>query len=149
MYRRVIFFKIVLAIVLVAVIIGGGLAVYRLGWGQGYLVGTAQASSEVVEPGLMVPAFGGHLYRPFYPGFGFPFFGLCLGIGFIFLVMFLVGGLLRPWGRRGWAGHRHHGKWAYGPIPPWAKEWDEFQKYKHGQKETGEESSEDQTDFDE
>jgi hypothetical protein len=139
MYRRVIFFKIVLAIVLVAVIIGGGLAVYRLGWGQGYLVGTAQASSEVVEPGLMVPAFGGHLYRPFYPGFGFPFFGLCFGIGFIFLIMFLLGGVLKPWGRRRWAGHPHHGKWEDGPMPPWAKDWQEFRQKKTAEREAGEE----------
>ena len=148
MYRRGIFFRIVLAILLMVVIIGGGLAVYRMGWGQGYLAGTALASSEGLEAGLMVPKFGGHLYRPFYPGFGFPFFGLCFGIGFIFLIMFMVGGLLKPWGRRRW-GHPHHGKWGSGPMPPWVKEWDEFQKYKDGQKETGEESSEDQTDFDE
>lgn len=127
MYRRGIFFKIVLAILLVVVIIGGGFAVYRMGWGHGYLAGTALASSEGVEPGLLMQGFGGHLYRPFYPGFGFPFFGLCFGIGFISLIMFMVGGLLKPWGRRRW-GHPHHGKWAYGPKPPWAKEWEEYQQ---------------------
>lgn len=140
MYRRGIFFRIVLAILLVVVIIGGGFAVYRMGWGQGYLAGTALASSEGLEAGLRVPQFGGHLYRPFYPGFGFPFFGLCFGIGFIFFIMFLVGGLLKPWGRRGWAGHKHHGKWGYGPKPPWAKEWEEHQRTETEDKGSGEET---------
>ncbi|MBK5108639.1 MAG: hypothetical protein JJE12_10930, partial [Anaerolineales bacterium] len=61
MYRRGIFFRIVLAILLVVVIIGGGFAVYRMGWGHGYLAGTALASSEGVEPGLLMQGFGGHL----------------------------------------------------------------------------------------
>ena len=141
MYRRAIFFRIVLAILLVAAIIAGGLAAYRMGWGQGYLASTAAAGSEGLEPGLMVPQFSSHMYRPLYPGFGFPFFGLCLGIGFIFLVMFLVGGLLSPWGRRGWPGHRHYGKWAHGPMPPWAKEWEAYQRYQAWQEDPGEEDS--------
>ncbi len=128
MYRRAIFFRIVLAILLLVVIVAGGAAVYRMGWGQGYLAGTALASSEGVESGLVMPGSGALLYHPFYPGFGFPFLGLCFGIGFIFLVMFLVGGLLRPWRRRGWAGYPHHGKWECGPMPPWAKEWQKHQQ---------------------
>ena len=140
MYRRGIFVRILLAILLVVVIVGGGMAAYRVGWGQGYLAGSAFSSSEGVESGLFVPQFAGHMYRPFYPGFGFPFFGLCFGIGFIFLIMFLVGGLLKPWRRRWWAGHPHYGKWEHGPMPPWAKEWEEFQQKKAEEKVAGQES---------
>jgi hypothetical protein len=145
MYRRGIFVRIVLAILLVVVIVGGGMAAYRVGWGQGYLAGSALASSEGVETGLLVPQFGSHMYRPFYPGFGFPFFGLCFGIGFIFLIMFLVGGLLKPWRRRRWMGYPHHGKWENGPMPPWAKEWEEFQQKKAEEKDAGKESDEEQS----
>ena len=144
MYRRGIFFRIVLAILLVVLIVGGGMAAYRMGWGQGYLAGAATESSEGLEPGLMMPGFGGQLYRPFYPGFGFPFFGLCLGIGFIFLIMFLVGGLLKPWGRRGWAGYPHHGKWKHGPMPPWAKEWAEYQQKMAEDREADKDADEEQ-----
>ncbi|MGW8226044.1 MAG: hypothetical protein ACWGOY_09925, partial [Anaerolineales bacterium] len=115
MYRRGIFVRILLAILLVVVIVGGGIATYRAGWGQGYLTGSSSSSIEGVESGLLVPQFGNQLYRPFYPGFGFPFFGLCFGIGFIFLIMFLVGGLLKPWRRRSWMGYPHHANWANGP----------------------------------
>ena len=129
MYRRGIFVRILLAILLVVVIVGGRMVAYRAGWGQGYLAGSAISSSEGVESGLLVPQFRGLRQQPFMPGFGFPFFGLCLGIGFIFLVLFLVGGLLKPWGRRRWAGHPyHHGKWEHGPMPPWAKDWEEHHK---------------------
>ena len=143
MYRRGIFFRIMLAILLVVVIIGGGFAAYRMGWGQGYLAGAA-AGSEGLEPGLMVPGFGGHLYRPFYPGFGFPFLGLCFGIGFIFLIMFLVGGLLKPWRRRGWASHPHHGKWEHGPMPPWAKEWEKYRQKMTEDEPSGDDSMDEQ-----
>jgi len=143
MYRRGIFFRIVLAFLLLVVIVAGGMAVYRMGWGQGYLAGTAAASSEGVEPGLLVPGFGAHLSRPFYPGFGFPFFGLCFGTGFIFLIMFLMGGLLKPWGRRRW-GHPHHGKWEKGPMPPWAKEWVEYKQKMAEDEQAGEESGDEQ-----
>jgi hypothetical protein len=126
MYRRGIVVRIVLAITLLVVLVGGGIAVYRIGWGQGYQAGTFIPSGEGIESLPVVPQFRSLAQRPFMPGFGFPFFGLCFGIGFIFLVLFLVGGLLKPWGRRRWAGHPHqHDQWDHGPIPPWVKDWEE------------------------
>ena len=134
MYRRGIFFRIVLAIILVLLIVAGGAATYRMGWGQGYLAGSALESVEGLESGWMAPAFRGHLYGPYYPGFGFPFLGLCFGIGFIFLIMFLLGGIFRPWQQRRWA---HHGNWG----PPWAKDWEEYQRYKAEKEESTEEQA--------
>jgi hypothetical protein len=134
MYRRGIFFRIVLAIILVLLIIAGGAAAYRMGWGQGYVAASALESGEGLESGLMSPPFRGHLYSPYYFGFGFPFLGLCFGIGFIFLIMFLLGGILKPWRRRRWA---HHGKWG----PPWVKDWEEYQKYKAEKEATTEEQA--------
>lgn len=145
MYRRGIVVRMLLAITLVIVLVGGGVAVYRTGWAQGYQAGTVISSDEGVESVPLAPQFRGQLYRPFYPGFGFPFFGLCLGIGFIFMIMFLIGGIFKPWGRRRWAGHPRHGKWEHGPMPPWAKDWEEHQR-KHAQDEDDvEESKEDQS----
>jgi hypothetical protein len=134
MYRRGIWLRILLALVLVVVLVGGGMAVYRAGWVQGYQAGTLLSGNEGGEFVPLVPQFRGQLYHPFMPGFGFPFYGLCLSIGFIFLIMFLIGGIFGPWGRRRWVGHHHYGKWGYGPVPPWVKDWEEHQR-KHAQEE--------------
>ncbi|MFL7891974.1 MAG: hypothetical protein ACK2UM_12840 [Anaerolineales bacterium] len=141
MYRVGIFIRVLLAILLVAVIVAGGVAIYRAGWAQGFRVSTITAGGEEIDSGMLVPGFGGYMYGPHYPGFGFPFFGVCLGIGFIFLIMFLVRGLLRPWG----AGYPHYGKWRYGPMPPWVKDWEEFRQKKAGEKEAGEDPGEGQS----
>ena len=148
MYRRGIFFRIVLAILLLVVIVAGGAAVYRMGWGQGYLAGTALASNEGVESGLVWPGSVAPLYHPFYPGFGFPFLGVCFGLGFIFLIMFLVGGLLKPWRRRSWAGYPHHGKWGEGPMPPWVKDWQKHQQDMADAREATKESDDMESDSD-
>lgn len=144
MFRGRIVARILLAVLLVAVIVGGGMVAYRAGWAQGYQTGTVISSSEGTESGLLVPQFGSHMYRPFYPGFGFPFFGLCLGIGFIFLILFMVGGLLKPWGQRHRAGYPHHGKWGHGPMPPWAKEWEQYKQKMTEDEESGEDSGDEQ-----
>lgn len=144
MYRRSIAARLILAVILMVVLVGGGMLLYRSGWAQGYQAGSLPANSEGTDVLPMVPQFRGQLYGPFMPGFGFPFFGLCLSIGFIFMIMFLIGGIFKPWGRRRWAGHHHSGKWGYGPVPPWAKDWEEHQR-KHAQEEgEGKESGDDE-----
>ena len=141
MYRRGIVARIFLAVILVAVLVAGGIFVYRSGWAQGYQAATLLSGSESAEVLPIVPQFRGQLYGPYMPGFGFPFFGLCLSIGFIFLVLFLIGGIFKPWGRRRWAGYPHHGKWSYGPVPPWARDWEEHQR-QHAEGETEDQESE-------
>ena len=118
--------RFVLVVILIAVLVAGGALLYRSGWAQGFQAGSVLQESEGAEMLPMVPQFGRQLYGPFYPGFGFPFFGLCLSIGFIFLIMFLIGGIFKPWGRRRWAGH-HYGRWGYG------KNWEEVHRKWHEQ----------------
>jgi hypothetical protein len=146
MDRRGIVVRIVLAITLAVVMVGGGMALYRAGWAQGYQAGTFISSGEGIESVPMESQFRGLRQQPFMPGFGTPFFGLCLGIGFIFLVLFLVGGLLKPWGRRRWAGHPyHHGKWEHGPMPPWAKDWEEHPRKSSQDEDESTETEDDQS----
>jgi hypothetical protein len=128
MYRRGIVARLILAVILVVVLVGGGMLLYRSGWAQGYQAGSLLQSGEAAEALPVVPQFRGQLYGPFMPGFGFPFFGLCLSIGFIFMIMFLIGGIFKPWGRRRWAGH-HYGKWGYN------KDWEELHRKWHTQEE--------------
>jgi hypothetical protein len=140
MYRRGFFIRFVLALVLLAVLFVGGTLLYRVGWSQGYQAATVLAGSESAEGGaLLIPQFRGVGWGPYPLGFGMPFFGLCLGVGFIFLVMFLLGGIFRPWG---WRSHHRH--WKGGPFPPWAKDWEEY--YKKSTRQAGEdqESEDDQ-----
>jgi hypothetical protein len=126
--------RLIGALLLVGLMIGGGAMVYRAGVAQGIAQApaVAEALSNFAENGqaLPVPGYGygyGYPYHGFRPHFGFfPFGGI---LGFI-LFTFLFFGLLRliffrPWG---WHyGHMHgRGPWKgyggpWGP-PPWAQE---------------------------
>ncbi len=123
MFRYGILWRLLLALILLAVLVGGGVALYRLAWTQGYQTGilaAGGASKSITPP---TPYYGIYPYAPFWPGFGFPFFfnpfGLLIGIFFFFLVIFLIRGLFfRPWGRR-WGGRWGEGYGPYGPHGPW------------------------------
>jgi hypothetical protein len=140
-----IFWRILLALILVGLLVGGGVTAYRTGWAQGYQAGvlTAADTGEALPRSSLVPAY------PFYPGWGHygPFFGFTpfspfLWIGFFLLLFFVIGGLFRPWGwprSGGWGGHMHGG-WRHGPMPPWAREWEERYKQWSEEKEQGTES---------
>jgi len=129
--------RLIGALLLVGLMIGGGAMAYRAGVAQGIAQApqVAAAISNAAESGqgLPVPAYG---YGYGYPGYGFrphfgffPFGGV---LGFIFF-MFLFFGLMRmiffrrwAWGyghmnrRDYWKGHAH----PWGP-PPWAREGEE------------------------
>lgn len=140
MYRRRFFIRFVLALVLIALLFVGGMFVYRVGWSQGYQAAALLTESELAEPGLLIPQFRGLGYGPYMFGFGMPFFGLCLGIGFIFLFMFLLGAIIKPWG---WRSHHRH--WKGGPVPPWAKDWEEHYKKSHRHDDEDQDSEEERT----
>lgn len=136
--------RVVGALLLVGLMIGGGAIAYRAGVAQGIAQApaVADALSNAAEAGqpLPVPGYGyGYPYYGFRPHFGFfPFGGI---LGFI-LFFFLFFGLLRliffrPWvwhygsmhGRGPWKGYG--GPW--GP-PPWVRE------EKEGEAEPGKEN---------
>ena len=121
MFRFGILWRILMVLVLVALLVGAGTALYRAGLAQGYQAGVLAAgkagSGTTTAPQLPYYGYG---YPPygFYPGFGyrggFPFFAPILGIGFFLIVIFLVSGIFRFGARRHWAGR---GDWGYGPGP--------------------------------
>jgi hypothetical protein len=125
MRRRGFFVRFMMALVLIAVLALGGMALFRGGWAQGYQAGALAAGSVESEALPVVPYYGGLARQPFMPGFGYPFLACFLGFGFFMLVFFLIGGIFRPWR---WAGHHHKG-WGYGrKRPPWARDWEEHHK---------------------
>ena len=137
--------RLIGALLLVGLMIGGGVIAYRAGVAQG--IAQAPAVAEVLSnaaesgQGLPVPAYGyGYPYHGFRPHFGFfPFGGI---FGFI-LFIFLFFGLMRLIFFRPWAWHYGHmhgrGPWKgygryWGP-PPWARENDEGEAEADAEKE--------------
>jgi hypothetical protein len=108
------FWKVLATLLLVAIFVGGGIAIYRAGYAQG-----VSTNLRMAEDGVPVMPDDGLYYRPyvghrwFFPGFGL-FFGLIL----LFLLFGSIGRLARYsfwqskgmsyphyWGS-GW--HKHH-----------------------------------------
>jgi hypothetical protein len=132
-------FRLIGAVLLLALIAAGGYMVYRAGMAQGIAQApeVAKAISQAGangQPAPVVPMYG---YGYGYPyGFGFPRFfgffpfGICGSILFIFLFFGLLRMVFfRPW-RRGWG---HYGPWSKdweGGVPPMFGEW---HKRAHGQ----------------
>jgi hypothetical protein len=108
--------RVLLALVVIAGMVGAGVYVYNAGVAQGLA-----ASGKLVAPEIgTVPYsyFGGPFFyhRPF--GFGF------LSCLFPLLGLLLIFGLLRGirHGRWGWGHGMHHGPWEKG-VPPMFEEW--------------------------
>jgi hypothetical protein len=113
------------ALIVVGLVIGGGFAIHRISWSQGYRMGQLAAGGE---EGALAP------YGPGRPG-------LLLTAGVILLVLLLIGKFFRfwawhvawgPWmmarGPRGrtWAAHRAaHWHRPHGPMPPWCWGWEQ------------------------
>jgi hypothetical protein len=120
------------ALIVVGLVIGGGFAIHRISWSQGYRMGQLVAGGE---EGALAPY---SLGRP----------GLLLTAGVILLVLLVIGKFFRfwawhvawgpwmmahgPWttarGPRGrtWAAHRAaHWRRPHGPMPPWCWGWEQ------------------------
>jgi hypothetical protein len=100
-------FRVLATLLLVAILIGAGVAVYQAGFSQGY----AQASITAGNQGTS-PVMPGFPYRYWWgPGFGFfPFFPLFGLFFFGLFVFFLIRVLFFP---RWWGYGRR-----WGPYPP-------------------------------
>lgn len=126
--------SILITLVVIALLAAGAYALVQTGWSQGYLAGSAAASEGATAPVPIAP------YRPAYFGFGFGFFPLLCGLGFLFLfglfaLRFLFfGRAFRAWRRAGGPGgenwHGHPKPWG-----PWGH-WDEEQPEQEGAPES-------------
>jgi hypothetical protein len=134
MFRSV-FFRVVMALVLIGALVGIGAFAYRAGMMQG----VAQSAQLVQGQGAQsAPGAQGAPVMPYYRmgGYGMPFGRGMMGFGFfnplsclvplflIFLVFLAFRGLF--WhGPRMWGRHMHHG-WGMGEgkdVPPFFEEW--------------------------
>jgi hypothetical protein len=102
------FLKIVFIVVVAAVIIGTGVAIFNAGMMQG------AAMSGQLSDGAPAPVPVSPYYAPYYRPWGFPG-GWCFGLFGFLLIIFLIAGLARmAFGpRHGW----RRGPWGMGR--PW------------------------------
>ncbi len=129
MFRFGFLFRFLLALLIIGGLVAGGVAIYHLGWAQGYQTSVLLSNKSP----LPAAPYYGYPIMPFYPAFGFPFFFPLFGIGFFLLFLFMIGGLLRFGMHRRWAEHSHAGHWQ-GHGGPWG--WEDKEHAKgQGEKE--------------
>ncbi|MGD0610518.1 MAG: hypothetical protein ABSB41_03315 [Anaerolineales bacterium] len=120
-------FRILATLVLIGLLVGGGVLLYRAGWSQGYLAASAAKQTTTGSNGSIVPWAPGYLgYGPrFYPGLFFPFGFLFTGLLIFFAGFFLLRLIFFPFRMAAWESHHHgwrHEGWEGHPTPPWMKE---------------------------
>jgi hypothetical protein len=107
-------------VILIGLLIGGGWAVHRLGWSEGYMAGMRAATGEV----NMVP------YAPL--GLGHVALFLTAVLAFLVLVGFMAkllrlwafGAIMGPWMMSG-------GPWKHAPVGPNGERWASRRRYYH------------------
>ena len=137
MHRFGFLFRLLLAVLIIGGLVAGGVAIYRLGWAQGYQTSVllSNKTGAATQPALPAMPYYGYPMMPYAygPGFGFHFFFPLVGIGFFLFFLFIIGGLFRFGMYRRWA-HEGHGPWE-GRGGPWG--WHDKETGK-GQGEKGE-----------
>lgn len=118
--NRSIFFRIIMAIVLIAAIAGIGFYAYQAGITQGLAQNVQVQSGNA--PTNTVPYFFAYPYGPRFFGWGgFGLLGCLIPLFLIFLAFSALRGLL--WlGPRRWHMH-HHGPWGT-PHEPGSGDWE-------------------------
>ena len=121
MFRFGFIFRFLLALLIIAGLVAGGVAIYRMGWVQGYQTSTllSNKSGAPAQPALPAVPYYGYPMMPYGygPGFGLHFFFPLVGIGFFLFFLFIIGGLFRFGMHRRWA-QAGHGPWE-GHGGPW------------------------------
>jgi hypothetical protein len=118
--------RAIAVVVLISLMVGGGFAIHRLGWSQGYAAAELSAQGEEVPtPPLAPPG-----WRPVGLARGGLLVSILLGLVFFALVgrllrVIMWGAAAGPamrWHAMGGA-WRHPRHWMHGPVPPWYSPW--------------------------
>ncbi|MCE1252068.1 MAG: hypothetical protein LWX83_00800 [Anaerolineae bacterium] len=126
MRKHWIILRVVGAVLMTLILIGGGFGLYHLGWSQGYWTGLA-AAQAAGTPALQAPLqMPGAPYAAPYFAFhhGFWGMGFLMPLLFVLLLLFVLRMIFRPlmWGGMGPHMHMHHAeRWAM--MHPEYKKW--------------------------
>ena len=136
MFRFGLLFRLLLALLVIGGLVAGGVAIYRIGWAQGYQASAILSNNKTTAPAAPVAPYYGYPFMPYYgygPGFGLPFLFPLFGIGFFLLFIFFISGLFRFGMHRHWA-HSDQGRWEgrRGPWGPYGSEGKEGGKGEKG-----------------
>ena len=108
--NKSIVFRIILALVLVAAILGLGAYAYKAGMAQGLALSAQSATGEAGQ--TQVPYYPMVYGHPFHMFGGLGFLGCLVPLFLLFLALFAMRGLF--WGGPRYWGHMHHGPWGRG-----------------------------------
>ncbi len=121
MFRISVFWRILLALLLVIVLAVAGYGVYRLGYAQGFQAarlgisgGRAGLRTLPFFGGLPFYGFGSGIRFPFYFSFFVPFFW----IGVFLLIFFTIRALIQPWNRQRSTNSMGPSGTSFGPSGP-------------------------------
>ena len=106
--NRSIIFRIIMALVLMAAILGLGVFAYRTGMEQDLALSAQLAAGEAGQS--LLPFYPMDYGMPFHMFGGFGVLGCLLPLFLLFLVFFAFRGLF--WGGPRHWGHIHHGPWG-------------------------------------
>ncbi len=109
--RRMIVFRILAGLALVALLAAAGVMIFQAGQASGVAMSQNPAVPGQTAPGAPGAPYPYYFYRGPWHFFPFAPFGLFFLCAVPFLFFFLIGGLFRPWG---WGRYHMHG---YGPHP--------------------------------
>lgn len=131
--------RVLLSFVLLAVLVGGGYAVYRMGFAQGAIA--AEAGDLAIGDWHENPVVGRGYYHPYARGF-FPLGSFFFGLFFLMLAFGLFRRIIfgPRWARWGYGWGPHPGK--YGPRGHRGHRWHHGWGPEDGEEPDSEESSE-------
>ncbi len=125
MFRRFFWLRLILTLLVVGGLVAAGVMLYHSGFTNGYTAAVLAANAAGKAGASPLPYNG---YLPYGPGYGFPFFfnpfGLCLGIGFFFMLIFLVSGVFRLWAWRHWATQPGMAGFGHHRGAAWFRDWE-------------------------
>ena len=131
MFRGFFWLRLIMTLLIAGGLVAAGTVLYHSGFTNGYNAAVLAVNASGKTGTTPLPYNGYLAYGPLY---GFPFFslfapfGLFLGIGFFFLMIFVVSGLFRLWGWRRWAHQSGMGGFGHHHDAPWFREWEERHK---------------------
>jgi hypothetical protein len=111
--------RALVALIIIGLLVGGGWAIYRTGWSQGYMTGQLAAAAEEAVVIPYPPYAFGYPGRPVVLGG----LGLLVLFGLLVLPLLVIGKMARLHAGRMAGGPGKMADWPKEGPPPWIRHW--------------------------